>query len=1130
MNMSKSVRMIRGGAIRALAATALGMSATWVLAQPISDIPLPVKNNVPPNFMFMIDSSSSMHNITVGEPYAATATYALDFTCNAAVQIASGTINLRIDTALTGALAAWNGRPTFSVNNGATRYRAFGADNTTYARRCFNPTATYTARLFTDAISGGGVRGHSNYGTASYSGHFLNWYFSANGSPSGTTNWINKKPTTGDQLKTRIEISKAEAKLLLTNPLKTGDLTATPKKPISVRVGLSQYYDENNTDGGALLVGMGDFTAGHKGVLETAIDNLVAKGSTPLAETHGDIGRYMATGYSGNVTLPSAWSGTSIDDVLKQGGASTGRNSCLASGIAAGASRTCTGNDAEPAPATGTPTRPIQYWCQRSYAFLLTDGLPTKDAGFTDNTYIGGYAGQPSTRPTGDFVPNYFLKDVSKALFDLDLRPNLVPPVGVSKLDKSGKPFTNLRTYTFGFGDADVTESPLLKDAATLGGGLFVGATSRAQLQTGFRQALADAFSNESASAAVNVVSSDVRVSGGVGYAATYQSGQWYGDLEAYQIATTGARTGTPYWSAKAKIDTAISWGTGGGGFASRKIASFDGVGRAFTSGNFPQLEQTAGVADPAKAGLVDYLRGSRSKEGGEAGDFRVRQHALGDTVNARPLVVDFSGVPIVFQGANDGMLHVIDGRTDGAATNGIELWAYVPQLVHANLSDLASQGYNHRYYVDAGPVAAEVSGVTRGAATVSRLLVGGLGKGGRGYYALDISAYTAANTAAAANKAMWEFGAAQTNMGYSFGQPLIINTAAGWRVLVTSGYDNGTALGGDGRGYMWMLDPATGTVLKTYATGVGTTGAPSGLAHLSVKAGTAPGAAVRYVYGGDLYGNVWRFDLDATSAGDITPSRLATLRDPSNAAQPITAAVQVGPVDGSASRVFVYVGTGRYLDDQDVPGSTGEVTAVATQPQSLYGLIDDMSQASPTPITVTRSTSGCGSDGGNGTLACQDMTYVPADNEYDASRNIVDLTAKSGWYVDWPQDARLSNARVTGKPGLTSGGTLVMTVNVPAELRCQPGGRSWLFALYSQTGGAVPKSIPGNEYNDGAGQFLGDALASEVVVLRSKDGAGKDDVTVQGQLSNSETFAKKVPEPKVGAPKPRLIYWRSVR
>jgi type IV pilus assembly protein PilY1 len=1107
----------------ALAAATLGLFATWGAAQSISDVPLPVKNNVPPNFMFMIDSSTSMHNITVGEPYSASATYPMDFTCGGSgvAQISAGqTINLRIDTT-----GAFQDRPTFDVNGG-TRRRAFGTDDTTYARRCFNPTATYRARLFTDAVSSG-VRGHSNYGTASYSGHFLNWYFSNNG--SSATAWVNKKPTAGDALKTRIEISKLEAKALLSNPLKTGNLTASPAIPISVRVGLSQYYDENDTDGGARLVEMADFTPTHKSTLESAIDNVLVKGSTPLAETHGDIGRYMATGYTGDVTLPAAWSGTPIDTVLRQEDTdpsppraattvarpTAARNSCLASGTASGAARTCAGNDAVPAPATGTPDRPIQYWCQRSYAFLLTDGLPTRDSGFVNNTYISSYAGT-------DTYGSY-LNDISKALYDLDLRPNLQPPTGVSKLDKNGKPMTNLRTYTFGFGDADVSQSPLLQDSATLGGGLFVGATTRSDLQQGFRRALADAFNNESASAAVNVVSSDVRTSGGVGYAANYQSGQWWGDLEAYAIATTGQRT-TTFWSFREKLDTSIAFSTGGSGFDSRKIASFNGTaGAAFTATNFASLETTP----LGSAGLVNYLRGDRSNEGTTIDKFRVRVSALGDTIHARPLVVSYSGVPIVFQGANDGMLHVVDGRTDGSTSNGTELWAYVPRLVHANLAELASQGYGHRYYVDAGPVAAEVTGVTNpiNSAAVSRLLVGGLGKGGRGFYALNISSYTATDAADAAAKVMWEFSGG-SNMGYSFGQPLIVNTSAGWRVLVTSGYDNGSTTSGNGQGYLWVIDPSTGAAVKTFPTGVGTSASPSGLAHLSIKSGLAANAVVRHVYGGDLYGNVWRFDLNA--ADGTAPVRLSTLRDSSNNAQPITAAVQVGPVEGSATRVMVYVGTGRYLDDQDVPGSVGEVTALARQQQSLYGLVDDTTVASPTAISLTRG--GCGADGGSGVLACQSMTYVSSNNTYNASYNTVDLSVKRGWYVDWPQDTRLSNARVTGKPGLSLGGTLVVTVNVPAELRCQPGGTSWLFALFAQTGGAVPETASGNTYYPGAGQYLGPALASEVVVLQSRDAAGNDNVTVQGQLSNSETFARNVPERKTGPAQPRLIYWRSVR
>ena len=495
---------------------------------------------------------------------------------------------------------------------------------------------------------------------------------------------------------------------------------------------------------------------------------------------------------------------------------------------------------------------------------------------------------------------------------------------------------------------------------------------------------------------------------------------------------------------------------------------------------------------------MVNYLRGDQSNEGSSLTAFRARQHLLGDIVNAEPVIVNYAdGASIVFQGANDGMLHVVDGRatTPAGTTDGQELWAYVPRLLHSTIGELASQSYGHRYYVDGTPTAVQLTNPSTGAAT-TRLLVGGLGKGGRGYYALNISSYEAASVADAASKVMWEFGAGLANMGYSFGKPLIVRTAAGWRVVVTSGYDNGTTTGGDGRGYVWVLDPADGTILHTFATGVGTASNPSGLAHLSTQANTATDALVQYVYGGDLYGNVWRFDLNSTGSA---PVKIAETRDGANAVQPITSPVQVGPVPGSLSRLFVYVGTGRYLSDEDVPGNPQAVAALANQRQSLYGFVDDTSQASPALPNVRGSNGySCPTNGGTNDLVCQTLTY--SSGAYDASYNAVDLATKRGWYLDWPDDARLSNGRVTGQPALTKRGTLALTVNVPKDETCQPGGSSWFFALASTTGGAVPKQSPGNDYFDDAGTSLGDGLASRVVLIETTQGTKGQVITSDGQ------------------------------
>ncbi len=1055
-------------AMVAVAGAGLGTA----LAQNISDVPVAVKNNVAPNFMFMIDNSGSMSNIVPTSPYDPSATYLAS--CPSGNLVPAGTsVDLRIVT---------GGEPR--LRYGGTNYRHISISGS--GQRCFDNTATYGARLLADNNGS-----PSGYLDAEYTGHYLNWYF---GAYSGAvTGWTDRKLVTTGSVQTRMEIAKASAKSVIDGlPLNIAG-TSQP----AVRVGLSTY---NGGDGGSLLRGMSDLTTTHRTNVKSSIDGLTPSGNTPLAETLADIGRYMATGYSGNVSAGPV-NNVPINDFLRQ----NGRQSCLS-----GANCATTTTDPVPAPATGTPGRPIQYWCQRSYAFMLTDGRPQGDQALSNNTYLRDYDGDCSganaVNCTGSFdrktAQQYesegsdYLDDVAKALFDVDLRPNLQAPSGRTKKN-------NLLTYTIGFADLQVQNDPLIRRAATQGGGLFLYASDTTSLTGAFNEVMTDAFAKDAAAAAVAVANAQITLNN-VGYASSYNSGSWYGDLEGYSIDTSTALQvpGPSIWSLQATLDAMSP--------SARKIASYDGTtGREFTAANF------AGTPASLTAEVINFIRGDRSLEGVSQ---RRRQHVLGDIVNAEPLVVTYPGsVPIIFQGANDGMLHVVDARTDASVpTRGQELWAYVPRLVHGNLAQLASTSYTHKYFVDGTPAAAEITG----AAPMSRILVGGLGKGGRGYYALDITSYQAANQADAAAKVKWEF--THANMGYSFGSPLIVRTSAGWRVLVTSGYDNGTASGGDGRGYVWVLDPATGAILSTIATGVGSTSSPSGLAHLSRLSNTTPDALVRYVYGGDLLGNVWRFDLDTAQAVQI-----AVVTDPGGTAQPITAPVEVGAVAGNAAKFNVFVGTGRYFADEDVPGVPGANTW-ATQRQSMYGIVDDTSVVSPSLPNIRGTNGGtCPAGGGNGDFVCQSLTYVPPTlpatiGTYTATTHAIGT--KRGWYVDFPQDAQLSNGRVTGKPALTVKNTLAFTVNIPNSERCTPGGTSWFFALSGNTGGAVERIQGGNTYYD-AGGFLGFALASRPVIVQTADGTRAlicmSDKTVQNPL---------IPEPLTTAATWRRIYWRTVR
>jgi type IV pilus assembly protein PilY1 len=1064
--------------LRTLAGALLMAAGAFpALAQTISDVPLAVKNNVPPNMMFMLDNSGSMSNIVVDSPYSATATYLTS--CASGSMVPAGTsVDLRVS----------GGVPY--IRYGGTNY-LHTTSTATSTKRCFSNTATYGARLLADNSGSPG-----SYLDADYSGHYLNWYF-GNYDSHPMTGWTDRKRVATGSVQTRMEIARTSAKSVLDGlPLVVSGTTNT-----AVRVGLATY---NNGNGGRLVSAMGDFNSTKRTSVKSSIDALAPSGNTPLAETLADIGAYMSTGYAGNITAGSI-SGVSIGNFLRQ----DSRNSCLSGA-------TCsTTSDTNAVPGTGTTSRPIQYWCQKSYVFMMTDGRPQGDQAFTGNTYIRDYDGDCTGTNAANCTGSYdrktartyesegsdYLDDVAKALYDVDLRPNL-PGANDATTGLPQAKKNNLLTYVIGFADSTVTSDPLVMNAAAQGGGKFLSATDGAQLVTAFKSALTDAFGKDAASAAVAVANAQITVNN-IGYASSYNSGTWYGDLEANSLDTsTGLPIGSPIWSARDKLDLQTASG--------RKIASFNGTaGAAFTSTNF------AGTPASLTAGVIDYLRGDRT---GEGTTYRTRQHLLGDIINAEPVVVTYTdGMSVVFQAANDGMLHAFDARVDASvATRGQELWAYVPRLVHANLAQLSDLAYSHKYFIDATPATAE----TTGTGAMTRLLVGGLGKGGPGYYALDISTYAAATEAAVASKVKWEFN--PTNMGYSFGTPLIVKTSAGWRVVVASGYDNGSNLSGDGKGYVWVLDPSDGSVLKTFTTNVGSASDPSGLAYLSKQANKPADTLVRYVYGGDLKGNVWRIDLDAAVASPTTAvlaTQIAALVDAAGSYQPVTSAPEVGPVTGSTTKMYVYVGTGRYLAEADVPGSTG-ANSWATQTQTMYGIIDDTSVTSPAlPSPMRNPAGGCPSGGGTGTFVCQSATYNSARNTYTTSTNAVDTNTKRGWYFDLP----VTNGRVIGKPAVTPGGALAFTVNVPTNVLCDPGGSSWFFVLNAGSGGAILKTANGTDVWE-SGVSLGNALSSRVVVVTGSSGN-------MGLMRGSDRTdkSKQIPDPPGTTTTWNRIYWRKL-
>lgn len=105
--------------------------------------------------------------------------------------------------------------------------------------------------------------------------------------------------------------------------------------------------------------------------------------------------------------------------------------------------------------------------------------------------------------------------------------------------------------------------------------------------------------------------------------------------------------------------------------------------------------------------------------------------------------------------------------------------------------------------------------------------------------------------------------------MGYSYGAPLVTKVDGRWVALLPSGYNNipegSNYTTADGKGYIFMLDVGTGALIKTIATNSGTSGNPSGLGRINIKVDDfSKDNTAMAAYGGDLLGNMWRFDLSA--------------------------------------------------------------------------------------------------------------------------------------------------------------------------------------------------------------------------------------------------------------------------
>ncbi len=578
--------------------------------------------------------------------------------------------------------------------------------------------------------------------------------------------------------------------------------------------------------------------------------------------------------------------------------------------------------------------------CQQSFAVVLTDGY------YSDlshkPSYVGNADGEKGAPYSDAF--SHSLADIAMYYYtnDLSTLPNLVP---LSRFDRAAH--QHMVTYAVSFGvsgslnpadynsafehkatgqpvtwpEVNTDRSPQTIDdlwhATVNGRGNFLNAGNPQELAAAIKdlmEAISEILIGSASSVTVNgdFLFGKIRSNTYI-YQASFSNkdNEWTGDLRAFRLdQDSGDIIANPIkWSAAQQLDT-MEWDK-------RLISTFSGTkGVPFREGFLTDSQRAALEEDPANK--VNYLRGAN------VNGWRLRSKKLGDIVNSAPV---FEG-DVVYCGANDGMLHAFNAET------GQELFAHVPNLVFGNLHLLAEPGYKHKFYVDLTPSIKKGEGLLGGVGQKT-LLVGGLGKGGKGYFSLDITgAKNLSTEAELSGRVLWEFPkSADPDMGYSFSKPVIVKSNSSsypWVVIFGNGYNSES-----GKSALYIICPTTGDLVKKIDADPGP---ENGLSSPVAIDATYDGT-VDFIYAGDLHGKLWKFDLSDKNTDqwkvaynrDSVPQPLFQAKGPAGSIQPITIRPDV-MYHPDKHGFIVCFATGRYLGDSDFNDNSV---------QSVYGIWD---------------------------------------------------------------------------------------------------------------------------------------------------------------------------------------------
>ena len=731
---------------------------------------------------------------------------------------------------------------------------------------------------------------------------------------------------------------------------------------------------------------------------------------------------------------------------------------------------------------------------------------------------IKTYQFKAGTKPYADGTA-YTLADYAMHYWKTDLQPataNAVVPIG-----DNVSFWQNLTNFTIGLGVTGsldpTTDLGALTDgskswpAATTAGnqynvddlwhaavnsrGAYFSAKDPAELAGAISTALGSAIGGSAATAGVATASTVLEASNRK-YVPTYISGTWSGDVSAKPLDVNGQET-SAVWFASAKWPVKPTT-VGGTDWNQRKIFTWDpdAVGGAqavpltWAAISAPSRSALGSVAATYTSQFVDFLRGDHSNEGTSiATPFRLREDSqgvpfvLGDFVNSTPVFLqgnvdsNYSGLAtggssyqtflnfkasrlgVLVVGGNDGMLHAFQDSKVTPATDGQEVFAYVPRAVYPNLSKLADKTYGtvalpHQYFVDGPQNEADAyvraPGATPGtfAASASwrNYLTGSLGAGGQAVYALDVTD----TSNLGASTVRWEISNANdADVGYVM-SPIEVGVLPNGKWVALFGNGNSSSLG---KAVLFVVDLETGAFNKLTVDA----SSGNGLGGVAVQK-DATGQIVR-IYAGDLKGNLWRMDYNSTTASNFKTYQESGVDKPLFIAR--TSGGLVQPIsqppilyDHSLGGTLVVFGTGQLFSAADASNTTL---------QSMYGIWDKVTGSVPDPAfprAITRAS-----------LAARTVTQFTGDKGavfYSLSGTPVDWTTQRGWVTDLDS---ISGLRTIYPPQKISFELALISTVAPAQAAavCQSTDGKGINFLIDVEQGANPPFNAMDTNGDGA-------------------------------------------------------------